>query len=40
MHVGYQSEFSLSRAFKRHHGVAPAQYRKAAGPTVCMALAA
>ena len=25
--VGYVSEFSLSRAFKRHFGVAPAQYR-------------
>jgi AraC-like DNA-binding protein len=28
-HVGYLSEFALSRAFKRHYGVAPARYRKA-----------
>jgi AraC-like DNA-binding protein len=28
-HVGYLSEFALSRAFKRHYGVAPACYRKA-----------
>jgi len=26
-HVGYVSEFSLSRAFKRYFGMAPAQYR-------------
>jgi transcriptional regulator GlxA family with amidase domain len=26
-HVGYVSEFALSRAFKRHHGIAPALYR-------------
>lgn len=25
--TGYASEFSLSRAFKRQHGVAPARYR-------------
>lgn len=25
--VGYVSEFSFSRAFKRRHGVAPAHYR-------------
>jgi AraC-like DNA-binding protein len=28
-HVGYVSEFALSRAFKRHYGVAPTSYRKA-----------
>jgi transcriptional regulator GlxA family with amidase domain len=27
--VGYVSEFAFSRAFKRHHGVAPARYRQA-----------
>lgn len=27
--VGYQSEFAFSRAFKRHHGVAPGAYRRA-----------
>lgn len=27
--TGYASEFSLSRAFKRQHGVAPARYRQA-----------
>lgn len=27
--VGYQSEAAFSRAFKRHHGVAPAAYRRA-----------
>lgn len=27
-HVGYASEFALSRAFKRHFGVAPAHYRR------------
>jgi transcriptional regulator GlxA family with amidase domain len=26
--TGYASEFSLSRAFKRQHGVAPARYRQ------------
>lgn len=26
--VGYVSEFALSRAFKRHYGVAPARYRQ------------
>ncbi len=26
--VGYQSEFAFSRAFKRHHGVAPGEYRR------------
>ena len=26
--TGYASEFSLSRAFKRQHGVAPAHYRQ------------
>lgn len=26
--VGYESEFSLSRAFKRHYGIAPARYRQ------------
>ena len=27
-HVGYESEFSFSRAFKRNFGVAPASYRR------------
>jgi AraC-like DNA-binding protein len=27
-HVGYESEFAFSRAFKRHFGVAPAGYRR------------
>jgi len=35
--VGYVSEFALSRAFKRHHGVAPAFYRQAASPIRCAA---
>lgn len=26
--VGYTSEFAFSRAFKRHHGVAPGTYRR------------
>jgi transcriptional regulator GlxA family with amidase domain len=26
--VGYVSEFAFSRAFKRHHGVAPGQFRR------------
>jgi len=26
--VGYDSEFAFSRAFKRHHGVAPTRYRR------------
>ena len=29
--VGYGSPFALSTAFKRHQGVSPAQYRRAAG---------
>jgi AraC-like DNA-binding protein len=28
--VGYQSEFAFSRAFKRHHGIAPGTYRRQA----------
>lgn len=36
-HTGYKSEFALSRAFKRHHGVAPAHYRRGAGPIRCAA---
>jgi transcriptional regulator GlxA family with amidase domain len=35
--TGYKSEFSLSRAFKRHHGLAPAHYRSAAAPVRCAA---
>ena len=29
--VGYRSEFAFGRAFKRHHGIAPGQYRR--GPS-------
>ena len=36
-HVGYVSEFALSRAFKRHHGVAPTQYRNASLTIRCAA---
>jgi AraC-like DNA-binding protein len=28
--VGYRSEFAFSRAFTRHHGIAPGRYRRAA----------
>lgn len=28
--VGYCSEFAFNRAFKRHHGVAPGRFRRAA----------
>ena len=35
--VGYLSEFSLSRAFKRHYGVAPAHYRRASSTIRCAA---
>jgi transcriptional regulator GlxA family with amidase domain len=35
--VGYVSEFSLSRAFKRRYGIAPAHYRQASGPIRCAA---
>ena len=38
--VGYQSEFALSRAFKRRHGVAPGHYRKGVSRVVCTAMAA
>ena len=31
-HVGYESEFAFSRAFKRSHGVAPTRYRNAPCP--------
>ena len=36
-HVGYVSEFALSRAFKRYHGVAPARYREGALTLRCAA---
>ena len=26
--VGYESEAAFNRAFKRHHGIPPARYRK------------
>lgn len=29
--VGYDSEFAFSRAFKRHHGVAPGVFRRESG---------
>jgi AraC-like DNA-binding protein len=32
--VGYVSEFALSRAFKRHYGVAPARYRQESALTL------
>jgi transcriptional regulator GlxA family with amidase domain len=32
--VGYASEFAFSRAFKRHHGVAPSVYRR--GTSACV----
>jgi transcriptional regulator GlxA family with amidase domain len=35
--TGYKTEFALSRAFKRHHGLAPAHYRGSAGPVRCAA---
>jgi transcriptional regulator GlxA family with amidase domain len=35
--VGYVSEFALSRAFKRHFGVAPAHYRQTRLVTRCAA---
>jgi transcriptional regulator GlxA family with amidase domain len=35
--TGYASEFSLSRAFKRHFGVAPARYRASFGQIRCAA---
>ena len=35
--VGYVSEFSLSRAFKRRYGVAPAHYRAGALTLRCAA---
>lgn len=35
--VGYGSEFALSRAFKRYHGVAPSRYRAGATPIRCAA---
>lgn len=35
--VGYESEFSLSRAFKRQYGVAPAHYRSGAQTRCCAA---
>jgi AraC-like DNA-binding protein len=36
-HVGYTSEFALSRAFKRQYGLAPASYRKMSSPIRCAA---
>ncbi|MGC4086827.1 MAG: AraC family transcriptional regulator [Polyangiaceae bacterium] len=38
--VGYASEFAFSRAFKRHHGVAPSVYRRSPGNAPCMMRAA
>lgn len=35
--TGYKSEFALSRAFKRRHGLAPAHYRRASTPIRCAA---
>jgi transcriptional regulator GlxA family with amidase domain len=35
--TGYASEFSLSRAFKRQFGVAPARYRSTSSPIRCAA---
>lgn len=36
-HVGYVSEFSLSRAFKRHYGIAPGEYRAGSLTVRCAA---
>lgn len=36
-HVGYGTEFALSRAFKRRFGVSPARYREQLSPTRCAA---
>lgn len=33
--TGYASEFALSRAFKRHHGVAPTHFRSDPSPIRC-----
>jgi AraC-like DNA-binding protein len=38
--VGYASEFALSRAFKRQHGVAPASFRRLRAPFTAMLMAA
>ena len=35
--TGYKTEFALSRAFKRYHGLAPAHYRNAVGQIRCAA---
>lgn len=37
--IGYANEFAFSRAFKRHHGVAPARFRRggSAPPIRCAA---
>ena len=35
--TGYKTEFALSRAFKRYHGLAPAHYRGSVGPVRCAA---
>ena len=32
--VGYASEFAFSRAFKRHHGVAPSVYRRGTSASI------
>jgi transcriptional regulator GlxA family with amidase domain len=37
LQVGYASEFALSRAFKRHHGVAPARHRQSSPTLRCAA---
>jgi AraC-like DNA-binding protein len=34
LRVGYLNEFALSRAFKRHYGVAPARYRQQSAFTI------
>jgi AraC-like DNA-binding protein len=42
-HVGYESEFAFSRAFKRRHGLPPLAFRRARpafGPPRCLALCA
>jgi transcriptional regulator GlxA family with amidase domain len=35
--TGYKTEFALSRAFKRHHGLAPAHYRRNVATVRCAA---
>lgn len=36
-HVGYQSEFAFSRAFKRRYGLAPQHFRASFAPVRCAA---